>query len=147
MPVGSQLSGKPGSSHRLAHRVDPKNNPIVQEYILPDLSTNRRGRIRQPDDIVTETDQILVMNNERFAVPEILFHPNDIGIFISPVCHSLTGTFSRSRSVRPYYQYCVINFATSTRSSRHVLGQHRLDWGQRQVPWLPNAIVCGFVTL
>jgi Actin len=69
------------------HRVDPKNNPIVQEYVLPDLSTNRRGRIRQPDDIVTETDQILVMNNERFAVPEILFHPDDIGIF-SPHCLS-----------------------------------------------------------
>ncbi|KAF8228073.1 actin-related protein Arp6 [Tricholoma matsutake] len=61
-------------------RVYPKNNPIVQEYILPDLSTNRRGRIRQPDDIMTETDQILVMNNERFAVPEILFHPDDIGL-------------------------------------------------------------------
>jgi actin-related protein 6 len=30
---------------------------------------------------VTESDQILVMNNERFTVPEILFHPDDIGMF------------------------------------------------------------------
>ncbi|PPR05407.1 hypothetical protein CVT24_008021 [Panaeolus cyanescens] len=61
-------------------RTDPKHNPIVQEYILPDLSTNRMGRIRQPDDIITETDQILVMNNERFTVPEIIFRPDDIGL-------------------------------------------------------------------
>lgn len=36
---------------------------------------------------MTETDQILVMNNERFAVPEILFHPDDIGI-VTPHCLS-----------------------------------------------------------
>ena len=58
--------------------MDPKNNPIVQEYILPDLSTNKSGRVRQPHDMV-ETDQILVMNNERFTVPELLFRPDDIG--------------------------------------------------------------------
>jgi len=61
-------------------RVDPKNNSIVQEYLLPDLSTNRKGRIRRPEDIVSETDQILVMNNERFTVPEIIFRPDDIGL-------------------------------------------------------------------
>ncbi|KDR83036.1 hypothetical protein GALMADRAFT_58042 [Galerina marginata CBS 339.88] len=58
----------------------PKHNPIVQEYILPDLSTNRKGRVRHSDDIITETDQILVMNNERFTVPELIFRPDDIGI-------------------------------------------------------------------
>ena len=61
--------------------MDPKNNPIVQEYILPDLSTKQNGRVRQPDDIV-ETDQILVMNNERFTVPELLFRPDDIGMYL-----------------------------------------------------------------
>lgn len=59
--------------------MDPKNNPIVQEYVLPDLSTNQSGRVRQPGDVV-ETDQILVMNNERFTVPELLFRPDDIGM-------------------------------------------------------------------
>lgn len=62
-------------------RQDPKGNPIVQEYILPDFSTNRQGRIRRSDDIIAETDQILLMNNERFSVPEILFRPDDIGQF------------------------------------------------------------------
>ncbi|KAF9481127.1 actin-related protein Arp6 [Pholiota conissans] len=74
-------------------RVDPKltsntsntttNNdtvPIIQEYLLPDLSTNRKGRVRAPGESITGSDQILVMNNERFAVPEILFRPDDVGL-------------------------------------------------------------------
>ena len=35
--------------------------------------------MRHPDDIITETDQLLVMSNERFTVPELLFRPDDIG--------------------------------------------------------------------
>lgn len=69
--------------------LDPKSNPIVREYILPDLSRNRKGRIRQPDDIVTENDQILVMNNERFCVPEVLFRPDDIGLEQMGVAHTV----------------------------------------------------------
>ncbi|KAF9046356.1 actin-like protein ARP6 [Panaeolus papilionaceus] len=91
-------------------RTDPKHNPIVQEYILPDLSTNRMGRVRQPDDIITETDQILVMNNERFTVPEILFRPDDIVVTIRDI-HDLSypgfdqagiaGTIAHSISLLP----------------------------------------------
>jgi actin-related protein 6 len=62
------------------HSANPKSNPIVQEYILPDLSRNKYGRVRQPEDMVSDTDQLLVMNNERFTVPEILFRPDDIGL-------------------------------------------------------------------
>lgn len=54
-------------------------NPLLQEYILPDLSRNQKGRIRGSDDIRFDTDQVLVMNNERFVVPEIIFRPDDIG--------------------------------------------------------------------
>ncbi|CAA7262815.1 unnamed protein product [Cyclocybe aegerita] len=61
-------------------RIDPKRNPIVQEYILPDMSTNRKGRVRIPEEPLAESDQILLMNNERFAVPELLFRPDDIGM-------------------------------------------------------------------
>ncbi|TEB40080.1 actin-related protein Arp6 [Coprinellus micaceus] len=64
-------------SRRLA---DPKGNPIVREYVLPDLTQNKQGRIRQPGDIVTDNDQVLVMNNERFTVPELLFRPDDLGL-------------------------------------------------------------------
>lgn len=51
----------------------------MQEYILPDFSSNRRGRIRQPDEILEDSYQVLYMNSERFVVPEILFRPDDIG--------------------------------------------------------------------
>ncbi|KAG6900146.1 hypothetical protein C0993_002295 [Termitomyces sp. T159_Od127] len=76
-------------------RLNPKSNPIVQEYILPDLSSNRKGRIRQSDDLVADADQILVMNNERFCVPELLFHPDDIGM------SSLPATIALSISLLP----------------------------------------------
>lgn len=69
------------------HSHDPKSNPIVQEYILPDFSSNRQGRIKEPDDIVSDTDQILIMNNERFSIPETIFRPDDIGMRFS--CRSI----------------------------------------------------------
>ncbi|KAJ7895533.1 actin-related protein Arp6 [Mycena olivaceomarginata] len=61
-------------------RSDPKRNSIVQEYVLPDLTKSKAGRIRQPDDIPLDTDQVLTMGNERFSVPEIIFRPDDIGL-------------------------------------------------------------------
>ncbi|KAF8887162.1 actin-related protein Arp6 [Infundibulicybe gibba] len=61
-------------------RLDPNSNPVVQEYILPDLTNSRQGRIRHPNDLVTDADQILVMNNECFTVPEVIFRPDDIGM-------------------------------------------------------------------
>ncbi|KXN84331.1 Actin-like protein ARP6 [Leucoagaricus sp. SymC.cos] len=60
--------------------IDPTINSIVQDYILPDLSKNQKGHVRSPDDILLDTDQVLVMNNERFTVPELLFRPDDIGL-------------------------------------------------------------------
>ncbi|KAI0632288.1 actin-like protein Arp6 [Trametes polyzona] len=61
-------------------RVQPTRNPIIQEYIFPDYSANRPGRIRRPGEALNEGHQTLTMNNERFTVPEILFHPTDIGL-------------------------------------------------------------------
>lgn len=60
-------------------RQDPKGNENAQEYVLPNFSTNRQGRIRDRDDILAEDEQVLLMNSERFAVPEVLFRPTDIG--------------------------------------------------------------------
>lgn len=61
-------------------RTDIRRNSIVQEYILPDLSRNQKGRVRTSDETRSDADQVLVMNNERFVVPEILFRPDDIGL-------------------------------------------------------------------
>ncbi|CDO69876.1 hypothetical protein BN946_scf184884.g35 [Trametes cinnabarina] len=62
-----------------ACRGQPDDNPIVQEYIFPDYSSKRPGRIRRPGEPLDVSCQTLIMNNERFTVPEILFHPADIG--------------------------------------------------------------------
>ncbi|KAH7915450.1 actin-related protein Arp6 [Hygrophoropsis aurantiaca] len=61
-------------------RSNPKRNNITQEYVLPNFSISRNGRIRQPEDELTPTDQVLVMENERFSIPELLFRPDDIGL-------------------------------------------------------------------
>ena len=55
-----------------------QDNTIVKDYVLPDFTTIRRGYLTDPG---TATDQqVLRMNNERFTIPEILFHPSDVGI-------------------------------------------------------------------
>ncbi|KAJ1722344.1 Actin- protein 6, partial [Coemansia biformis] len=52
---------------------------IGVEYVLPDLATRRRGFVRAAGDDVAGA-QVLPLGNERFAVPEALFHPSDVGL-------------------------------------------------------------------
>ncbi|KXZ55494.1 ARP6 protein [Gonium pectorale] len=80
-------------------------SPHRREFVLPDGVNNLRGYVRDPaawaekvqaiKDAVRaaesmdekrrlasqmEADQVLVLNNERFMVPELLFHPDDVGL-------------------------------------------------------------------
>ncbi|KAK5647495.1 hypothetical protein RI129_002387 [Pyrocoelia pectoralis] len=58
-------------------------NTIIKSYVLPDFNNIRRGYIQESGtgaDNNAEGCQILRLNNERFTVPELLFHPSDIGI-------------------------------------------------------------------
>ncbi|KAF4531810.1 hypothetical protein B566_EDAN014041 [Ephemera danica] len=62
-----------------------EQNTILRDYVLPDFTTIRRGFIRTPKESQEAAEkkeqcQLLHLNNERFAVPELLFHPSDIGI-------------------------------------------------------------------
>lgn len=77
-----------------------KNNPILREFVLPDGTPgNKDGFVRDPIDSQSQNGQgnnvnnshnnnnnnnedvqVVRMNNERFAVTEILFNPSDIGI-------------------------------------------------------------------
>ncbi|CAG8514886.1 9116_t:CDS:10 [Funneliformis caledonium] len=64
-------------------RKNPRDNPILQEYILPDFSRNSKGYIREKKrgGVYDQSDeQVLYMNNERLSVPEILFNPMDVGM-------------------------------------------------------------------
>lgn len=49
---------------------------------MPDLTRNKHGRVREPNEMPTNSDQILVMNSERFTVPELIFRPDDLGWFV-----------------------------------------------------------------
>ena len=77
-----------------SHRSDPHRDPIIREYILPDFSTNRQGRIKQPNEVLGGASQILHMNNERFTVPEILFRPDDIGMEQSGIPATIAASIS-----------------------------------------------------
>lgn len=90
-------------------RRNPRSNPIVQEYVLPEFSAKSKstsGYIRSGPNAVAppetdkengeettpapvpakrrhpgeEEEQVLFMGNERFAGNELLFNPSDIGI-------------------------------------------------------------------
>lgn len=56
------------------------SNSIVQNYVLPDFNAIRRGYVHEKGPEAPDEAQVLRLNNERFVVPEILFHPSDIGM-------------------------------------------------------------------
>lgn len=68
---------------RIARKRHP-DNTIIREYVLPDYTQIRRGYLRTLDASKSGPDgdelQTLRINNERFVIPEVLFHPSDIGI-------------------------------------------------------------------
>lgn len=66
----------------IAKKRYPDNN-IIREYVLPDFTLIKRGYLREPTVATKKDDndhQALRLNNERFSIPEILFHPSDVGI-------------------------------------------------------------------
>lgn len=77
------------SDMRIAQKKTSEN-PFVREYVLPDCTTIKRGYL-QPPGTAKKSDeyQVLRLNNERFAVPELLFHPSDIGINQMGICEAV----------------------------------------------------------
>lgn len=66
----------------IAKRCPPENT-IVREYVLPDFTTIKRGFVREPgteNGKHVDDQQTLRLTNERFTIPELLFHPSDVGI-------------------------------------------------------------------
>lgn len=71
---------------------DIRSNMIRCEYVLPDYVKNHTGYIKTGITTASSlssgstpskkdnSEQVLVMNNERIIVPELLFTPSDIGI-------------------------------------------------------------------
>lgn len=56
-------------------------NKIIREYVLPDFTSIKRGFLREPvAGKPADDQQTLRLSNERFTIPELLFHPSDVGI-------------------------------------------------------------------
>jgi len=66
---------------------------LQQSYVLPDYQTSMTGHVKK-DNIFRKDEQTLTLNNERIAVPELLFCPSDIGMEQSgipeTICNSIT---------------------------------------------------------
>ncbi|KAH9820920.1 actin-related protein 6-like [Teratosphaeria destructans] len=93
-------------------RYDPRtvDPSIVVDYVLPDYETIKRGEWRKHDPRVNlrnsalgigtrdgRREHILTIGNERFAVPELLFTPTDIGMQQD----GIAGTILQSISALP----------------------------------------------
>ncbi|RXM36711.1 Actin-related protein 6 [Acipenser ruthenus] len=62
-----------------------EDNTVMRDYVLPDFSTIKKGFCKPREEMnfsgkYKTGEQILRLSNERFAVPETVFHPSDIGI-------------------------------------------------------------------
>jgi actin-related protein 6 len=59
--------------------------------VLPDFINSTTGHIRQKTAANHPSDQqILIMNNERFMIPEVLMHPSDIGLDQAGIPEAIT---------------------------------------------------------
>lgn len=64
------------------------------EYLLPDFLTRHRGAIYTPDIERAENAQKITLSVERFAIPEILFRPSDMGLNQIGIVEALLQSFS-----------------------------------------------------
>lgn len=65
-------------------RQKSKENTIVKDYVLPDYTVIKRGYLRSIEESVSKSkdtvEQFIRLNNERYQVPEVLFHPSNLEI-------------------------------------------------------------------
>ena len=90
---------------RIAKTKWPQNT-ILREYVLPDFTSIKKGYIREPSSAKSAPEeQILRLNNERFAVPEIIFHPSDVGISQMGLPEAIVHCISSTPSPMHSYLY------------------------------------------
>ncbi|XP_062573518.1 actin-related protein 6-like [Saccostrea cucullata] len=83
-----------------------KENTIARDYVLPDYTHIKRGYVRPQEETTgraKDGEQIIRMNNERFAIPELLFHPSDVGVQEMGVAEALVYAISTlPEEMRPH---------------------------------------------
>ncbi|KAL4233379.1 Actin-related protein 6 [Mactra antiquata] len=76
------------------------DNTVMRDYILPDYTHIKRGYVRPQEETTGRAqgnEQIIRMNNERFAVPELLFHPSDVGVQEMGITEALISAISSTK--------------------------------------------------
>ena len=69
---------------------------VFNRYVLPSGGgTSRFGSIRSSASPTSKDDQILSLSNERISVPELLFHPSDIGLRQMGVAEAIADIISK----------------------------------------------------
>lgn len=77
-----------------ANRKREAEEGVVVDYVLPDPNASKKGFLRPHDPALhvkkkkgalsglseVLSEDVLVLGNERFTVPELLFNPSDIGM-------------------------------------------------------------------
>ncbi|XP_041352519.1 actin-related protein 6-like isoform X2 [Gigantopelta aegis] len=83
-----------------------KGNTVVRDYVLPDYTHIKRGYVRTLEETTgkaKDNEQLIRMNNERFAVPELLFQPSDVGIHETGIPEAILHSVnSLSEEMRPH---------------------------------------------
>ncbi|KAL1760490.1 actin family [Schizophyllum commune] len=80
-------------------RHDPST---TLSYILPDLTKSPHGHVKGADsmdidgasNMNVDSSQVLLMGNERFSVPELLFTPTDIGLDQAGIAHAVASSIA-----------------------------------------------------
>ena len=84
-------------------RKDNYKYKIAREYVLPDFTSLRRGYLREIATTAASnssntqpsiSEQTIVLNNERFSVPEVLFNPSDVGIMQMGIAEAIAHCIS-----------------------------------------------------
>ena len=88
---------------------DDREESVVRDYVMPDFTSRMVGEVKEHDPkdrkqmaafnhVKREngtTEAVLALGNERFTAPELLFHPENVGMkqagVVEMIMHSLAG--------------------------------------------------------
>lgn len=74
---------------------DPFGGNLKKFFVLPDFSNISRGFVKPDNEPCSSNEQVLTMENERFSVPEVLFHPVDIGLDMAGIAEATWQSLSQ----------------------------------------------------
>ena len=94
-------------------------NTILTEYVLPDFTSLKQGFVRETCiGKMASDEQCLRLTNECFAIPELLFHPSDIGINQMGIPEAIVNSVSSTpKQMHPYLYTNIVATGGNTRFS------------------------------